>query len=319
MAAQPLGIAPTAKTRAAALSIASNSALIILKVAAGTLTGSVALLTEALHSVTDLVASVVAFFSIRKADEPADESHPYGHEKLEDLAAAIEGFLILVGCGVIIFEAVRSLVRGPDVHTIGIAIGVLAISVVVNLIVAGRLSRTAKETDSPALAADAAHLSTDAATSAGVLVGLVLVAVTGWDWLDPVVALAVVAAIAVAGVRILARSSRVLVDEALPIDELDAVREEVVAFGDRGVAGYHALRARRAGARRYVDLHLQFHAGTTLEGAHHTAHELQEAIRARLGGADVLIHLEPQDRVRPGTEVPPGGRREPRNRSSTSG
>lgn len=304
MAAQPLGIAPTAKTRAAALSIASNSALIILKVVAGTLTGSVALLTEALHSVTDLIASVVAFFSIRKADEPADESHPYGHQKLEDMAAAIEGFLILVGCGVIVFEAVRSLVRGPNVHTLGIGIAVLGVSVVVNLIVSRRLYQRAKATDSPALAADAAHLTTDAVTSVGVLVGLILVVVTGWDWLDPVVALAVVAAIATTGVRILARSSRVLIDEALPAHELDAVRNEVLAFGDRGIAGFHELRARRAGARRYVDLHVQFHAGTTLEGAHRTAHELQDAIRERLGGADVLIHLEPQDRVRPGTEVP---------------
>jgi cation diffusion facilitator family transporter len=308
MAARPLDTAPTlppdAKTRAAALSIASNSALIILKVAAGTLTGSVALLTEALHSVTDLVASVVAFFSLRKADVPADESHPYGHEKLEDLAAAIEGVLILVGCGVIVFEAVRSLIRGPHVQTLGIGIAVLGISVVVNVVVSRRLHRRAKETGSPALAADASHLSTDAATSAGVLLGLVLVAVTGWEWLDPVVALTVVVAIAVAGVRILARSSRVLVDEALPADELTAVREAVLGFGDRGVAGFHALRARRAGARRYVDLHVQFRAGTTLERAHRTAHELQDAIRARLGGADVLIHLEPQDSVRPGSEVP---------------
>lgn len=305
MAAQPIGTPSTVKTRAAALSIASNSALIILKVVAGALTGSVALLTEALHSVTDLVASVVAFFSIRKADEPADESHPYGHAKIEDMAAAIEGFLILVGCGVIIFEAVRNLIRGPSVHTIGIGIAVLGLSVVVNVVVSTVLSRRAKLTESPALAADAAHLRTDAATSAGVLVGLVMVALTGWDWLDPVVALGVVAAIAVAGVRILARSSRVLVDEALPVDELEAVREEVLSFGDRGVAGFHALRARRAGARRYVDLHVQFHAGTTLERAHRTAHELQDAIERRLRGADVLIHLEPRDRVRPGTEVPP--------------
>jgi len=298
-------VAPS-KSSAAALSIASNSALILLKVVAGTLTGSVALLSEALHSSIDLVASIVAFFSVRKADVPADESHPYGHEKIEDMAAAIEGMLILVGCGVIGFEAVRALVRGSEVHSLGIGVAVLALSVVVNLAVARHLAGRARATGSPALAADAAHLRTDAATSGGVLVALAVVSETGWEWLDPVVALLVAVAILVAGVRILARSSRVLVDEALPEDELEAIRAAIMTFGDRGVAGFHALRARRAGSRRYVDLHVQFRSGTTLEGAHRTAHQLQDAIRGRLLGADVLIHLEPEDRVRPGTEIDRG-------------
>jgi cation diffusion facilitator family transporter len=293
------------KTAAAALSVASNSALIILKAIAGTITGSVALLTEALHSATDLVASVVAFFSVRKADLPADESHPYGHEKIEDMAAAIEGMLILVGCGLITFEAVRNLVRGAEVERLGVGLAVLGLSVVVNFVVSANLRRRAAATGSPALAADAAHLRTDMATSAGVLVALALVTATGWDWLDPVVALVVAAAIAGAGVRILARSSRVLVDEALPDDELEAIRDVVVAFAGRGIVGFHALRARKAGARRHVDLHVQFRSGTTLEDAHRTAHELQDAIRRRLGGADVLIHLEPEDRVRPGEEIAP--------------
>jgi divalent metal cation (Fe/Co/Zn/Cd) transporter len=115
----------------------------------------------------------------------------------------------------------------------------------------------------------------------------------------------VAAAVASAGIRILWRSSRVLVDEALPDDELEAIREVVVAFGERGIVGFHALRARQAGAHRHVDLHVQFRSGTTLEDAHRTAHELQDAIRRRLGDADVLIHLEPEDRVRPGEEIAP--------------
>jgi cation diffusion facilitator family transporter len=292
------------KTRAAALSIGSNTALILLKAIAGTVTGSVALLTEALHSATDLVASVVAFFSVRAADAPADESHPYGHEKIEDMAAAIEGILILVGCGVIAFEAIRSLVRGPHVERLGIGVAVLGVSIVVNLVVSQALRRRARRTRSPALSADAAHLTTDMATSAGVLVALVIAMVTGWDWIDPAIALVVAAVIAVAGVRIFTRSSRVLVDEALPDPELDEIREVVASFAERGIVGFHELRGRQAGARRHVDLHVQFRAGTTLEDAHRTAHELQDAISARLGGdADVLIHLEPHHRVRPGEEV----------------
>jgi cation diffusion facilitator family transporter len=293
------------KTRAAALSIASNAILIALKLAAGAITGSVAILTEAMHSSIDLVASFVAYFSVREADKPADAEHPYGHAKIENLAAAIEAMLILVGSGVIIYAAVRSLANGPEVHSLGIGIVVIAISIVVNVIVSTRLARRARETDSPALEGDAAHLRTDAATSGAVLLGLVLVQITGATWLDPVIALVVAAAIVYAGVKLLARASRVLVDEALPPEELDAVREAIAAFGPRGVCGYHKLRARRAGSRRYVDLHVQFTSGTTLEDAHATAHALQDAIRARLRGSDVLIHLEPEGSVHPGTEISP--------------
>jgi cation diffusion facilitator family transporter len=296
-----------AKSRAAALSIASNSVLIALKLVAGAITGSVAILTEAIHSSIDLIASVVAFVSVRKADEPADEDHPWGHAKIENLAAAIEGMLILVGSGIIVYESVRTLVRGSHVDDLGIGIAVVAISVVANVVVSGVIARRARETGSPALEGDAAHLRTDAATSAGVLVGLVVVQATGARWLDPVIALVVAAAIVVAGVRLLTRSSRVLVDEALPADELEAIRAIVVEFGPRGVAGFHKLRARRAGARNHVDLHVQFRAGTTLEEAHATAHALQDAIARRLRDADILIHLEPEDRVRPGTEID-GGR-----------
>jgi len=297
--------AGTVKTRAAALSIASNAILIALKLAAGAVTGSVAILTEAMHSSIDLIASFVAYFSVREADKPADAEHPYGHAKIENLAAAIEAMLILVGSGVIIYAAVRSLANGPEVHSLGLGIGVIGVSIVANVVVSTVIARRARETDSPALEGDAAHLRTDAATSGAVLLGLVFVQLTGATWLDPVIALAVAAAIVFAGVRLLARASRVLVDEALPPEELDAVRDAIAEFGPCGVCGYHKLRARRAGSRRYVDLHVQFTSGTTLEAAHATAHALQDAIRQRLRGADVLIHLEPEESVHPGTEIRP--------------
>jgi len=297
--------APPGRTPAAALSIVSNSILIALKLAAGAITGSVAVLTEAMHSTIDLVASIVAFVSVRKAVMPADQDHRYGHEKIENLAAAIEGMLILVGAGVIVYESVRRLVNPAPVDSLGIGIGVIAFSMVANVAVSAFIARRARQTDSAALEGDAAHLRTDALTSAGVLVGLVLFQVTGEPWIDPVVALLVALAIVVAGVRILTRSSRVLVDEALPPEELSEIESAVMAFGSRGVAGFHQLRTRRAGAQRYVDLHVQFRTGTTLEAAHATAHALQAEIRSRLRNADVLIHIEPGDRVRPGTEIPP--------------
>jgi cation diffusion facilitator family transporter len=290
------------KLRAAALSIASNLALIVLKLVAGAVTGSVAVITEAVHSGIDLIASFVAYVSVGKAGEPADEEHRYGHEKIEHLAAAIEGMLILVGSGIIAFESVRRLIDGGTVEHLGFGIAVVGFSAVANLAVSAVIARTARTTASPALAADAAHLRTDAYTSLAVLAGLTLVELTGADWLDPVVALLVAGAIVAAGVRLLMGSSRVLVDEALPEDERAAIHAQVVAFAARGVVGYHQLRTRRAGPRRYVDLHLQFESGTSLEQAHEIAHAIQDAITARLHGADVLIHLEPADRVRPGTE-----------------
>lgn len=294
-AAGLIGAAPVArrKSRAAALSIASNATLIVLKIAAGAVTGSIAIVTEAIHSSIDLLASMVAFVSVRKAEEPADASHPYGHAKVENLAAAIEGMLILVGAGIIVYEASRRLAAGAELESLGIGIAVIAFSGVANVAVSTYLYRQARITDSPALEGDAAHLRTDALTSFGVLGALVLIQLTGIEAFDSIAALAVAAAIVFAGVRILTRSSRVLVDEALPAEELAAVRAAIEGHGAPEVAGFHKLRARRAGSRRHIDLHVQFRPGTTLERAHAISHELQGEIRARLPRADVLIHLEP--------------------------
>lgn len=282
------------KSGAAALSIASNSVLIVLKLVAGAITGSIAIITEAIHSLIDLLASVVAFVSVRKADEPADADHPYGHEKVESLAAAIEGMLILVGAAVIVYEATRRLVAGAEVDALGIGIAVMGISVVANLIVSTILSRQARAHESHALEGDAAHLRTDALTSAGVLAGLAIVELTGVVAFDSITALLVAVAIVGAGLRILRRSSGVLVDEALPGEEMDRIEAAIAAARTPEVAGYHKLRARRAGRRRYIDFHVQYRSGTSLERAHDLAHAMRDEIEAKLPRCEVLIHVEPQ-------------------------
>lgn len=288
------------KSRAAGFSIASNAALIVLKVVAGVVTGSIAILTEAVHSAIDLLASVVAFFSVRKAEEPPDPSHPYGHEKVENLTAALEGVLILVGAAIIIYESIHRLITPSSVTTLGLGIAVVAVSAAANFAVSAYLYRQAGLTGSPALEGDAAHLRTDAFTSLGVLLGLVLVKVTGAARFDPITALVIAAAIVWSGVRIVNRSSRVLVDEALPVEELEVVRQTIEDYDAPEVSGFHKLRARQAGSRRHIDLHVQFREGTTLERAHEVSHELQGAISKRLRDADVLIHLEPENH--PGLE-----------------
>jgi cation diffusion facilitator family transporter len=306
-ATAPAGaVGRVSKPAAAAVSIASNSVLIGLKLAAAAITGSVAILSEALHSMIDLVASVVAFVSVRRADEPADVEHPYGHEKLESLAASIEGMLILVGAALIVYEAVHRLASGAEVEKLGIGIAVLGFSAVANVFVSLFLRRQARRHSSPALAGDAAHLGTDALTSVGVLVGLALVQITGADAIDSAVAIAVAIVIVASGVRIMRRSASALVDEAPPPAEMDRI--EAVVARKRGeapeIVGYHKLRARTAGRRRYIDLHLQFRTGTTLERAHELAHELRDAIEADLGNAEVLIHVEPESSRRDPSQLP---------------
>jgi cation diffusion facilitator family transporter len=286
------------KSGAAALSIASNALLIAIKLAAGAITGSIAILTEAIHSLIDLVASVVAFVSVRKADEPADADHPYGHEKVESLAATIEGLLILVGAGIIVYEATHRLVVGAEVETLGVGIAVMGFSVLANLAVSSVLSRQARIHESPALAGDAAHLRADAATSAGVLLGLVVVAITGNAAFDSITALIVSGAIVAAGIRIVRHSSGVLVDEALPGEEMDRIESAIATARTPEVVGYHKLRARRAGRRRYIDLHVQYRSGTSLERAHELTHAMRDSIEAAIPNAEVLIHAEPESSLR---------------------
>jgi cation diffusion facilitator family transporter len=286
------------KSGAAGLSIASNSILIALKLAAGAITGSIAIITEAIHSLIDLVASVIAFISVRKADEPADEEHLYGHEKVENLAANFEGILILVGAAVIVYEATHRLAVGSSVESLGVGIAVMGFSVVANLVVSGVLYRQAQAHESPALEGDAAHLRTDAMTSAGVLVGLGLVEITGAAAFDSITALIVAAAIVSAGINIIRRSSGALVDEALPDSEMDRIEQAIATARTPDVAGYHKLRARRAGRRRHIDFHVQYRSGTTLERAHELAHEMRASIEAEIPQAEVLIHVEPETSYR---------------------
>lgn len=290
------------KSAAAAVSVASNTILIGFKIVAGALTGSIAILTEAIHSGVDLIASVVAFASVRKSDQPPDDEHPFGHGKIENLAAAIEGMLLIVGAGIILFESTKRLVGDPEVERLGFGIAVMGISLVANIGVSEFLYRRARQTHSEALAADAAHLRADAATSAAVLLGLVLVQVTGYAKIDAIMAIVVSAAIVAAALRIFNESSRVLVDESLPEEELRAVRKVIECNPSPELVGYHRLRARGGKTWRHVDLHVQFRDDTPLERAHAIGHELEDGIRDQLGRADVLIHIEPQSEAEMGED-----------------
>jgi cation diffusion facilitator family transporter len=286
------------KADAARLSVASNGGLILLKLVAGLVTGSVAILSDAIQSVMDLVASVITLFSVRQAELPPDAGHRYGHEKLEDLSAAVEALLLLAGAAVIAVQAIHRLIAGGSVDHVGLGLAVVAVAAVVNACVSRHLARVATETGSAALAADGAHLRTDAVVSVGVLLALVLTAATGAEWIDATVGLIVAAVIVVTALRILLSSGRRLIDESLPADEMAVLTDVVESFVGGAVVGYHDLRARHSGASHHVDLHLQFREGTTLREAHLVSHDLQDAVTSRLPNTSVLVHIEPADRVR---------------------
>ena len=286
------------KSSAAGVSILYNIALIALKVAVGVITGSVAIISEALHSIMDLVAAVVAFVSVRKADEPADAEHPYGHAKLEHLAAAFEGFLLIVASLVIVIEAIRRLESGAEVESVGLGIGVIVFSIVGSALVASFLFRQSRKHDSPALQGDATHLQADSLSSVAVLVGLILVKLTGNSAFDSIVAILIAVWIAYTGGRITWRSVMDLMDSAPPPEEMDAIEKMIASNRPPEMVGYHKLRARKAGSRRYIEMHVQFRRGTTLERAHEMAHDLRDAIECEMDKSEVLIHVEPESSLK---------------------
>jgi cation diffusion facilitator family transporter len=283
------------KSRAAATSIASNAVLIAFKLTVGILSGSIAIISEALHSGSDLVAALIAFWSVRQAAAPPDERHQYGHEKVENLSGVIEALLIIAAAGVIIYEGVVKIIGGPELDHVWLGIGVMVVSGLVNLYVSRLvLYPVARRTESAALEADAAHLLTDVYTSFGVAGGLLLVQITGWPYFDPVFAILVAVLIIHTGYRLVVDSTRVLLDETLPEEELEEIRRCVREHRGDLIAGYHKLRARRAGSRRHVDLHVIVDERLTVKEAHDVAEHIEADIRDCIPNTDVLVHIEPR-------------------------
>jgi len=282
------------RSRTVLLSISSNALLLTVKLAAGVMTGSVSILSEAVHSATDLVASIVAFMAVRSSDSPPDESHNYGHGRFENLAGIFEGVILLGVGGWVIFGAVNGIVNGAELELLVLGIGVMALSAVVNLFVSSWLLRVARETDSRALEAEGYNLRTDVWGAAGVALGLLAALATDWTILDPIIAGLIGLVILWTALGLISGSTRVLLDESLPEEEL-AVIERVIEDeieNEEAVRGFHKLRARKSGPQRHVDFHLQLRAQTTLEEAHKISDSLEERIGRNLPNTDILIHLE---------------------------
>ena len=281
------------KTRAAWLSIAANAALIAFKLVVGLLSGSIGVISEAAHSATDLVAAAIALVSVREAARPADPRHRYGHEKVENLSALIEGAIIFAAAIIIVVEAVLHLVSGEKLDHVWLGVGVMLVSAGVNGASALYVSRAARRTASPALEADAAHHLTDVYTSLGVAGGLALALATGHTFFDPLLAIAVAVLIIWTAWSIVSPSTRVLLDEALPDGELGLVRATVAEHRGELIIGYHKLRARHAGAKHLIDLHVTVPGNMTVARAHEIAEHIERDIAERLPNTEVLVHIEP--------------------------
>lgn len=287
------------KTRVALLSVISNTALVLMKLVVGILIGSVSVISEAIHSGMDLVAAVIAWFSVRTSSKPADDDHPFGHGKIENVSGTVEAMLILLAAGWIIYEAVQKFIHPHPVEAAFWGVGVMLVSTVTNTIVSQILFRVSGETDSVALQADAWHLRTDVYTSAGVMTGLALIWLGEWilpgydlNWLDPACAIVVALLIVKAALDLTVQSARDLLDANLPGAEEARIRDLIEE--QRGtVRGYHYLRTRKAGHFRFVEFHVQVDRDMTVEKSHRLAQALSAAIKERLPHATVTIHIEP--------------------------
>lgn len=288
------------KENAAMLSVASNTFLVLFKVLVGFAIGSVSIISEAIHSGVDLLAAVIAMFSVKTSSVPADERHPFGHGKIENLSGFVEALLIFGAAFWIIFEALKKLNAPQAMENVGWGVGVMLFSAVMNFIVSQKLFKVGKEADSIALQADAWHLRTDVYTSAGVMFGLTIIwlghkffADPNIYWVDPVAAILVAALIMRVAYRLTVDALSGLVDVQLPREEENFIRSMISV--EKAVYGFHQLRTRKAGHVRFVEFHIKVDPQMSVHDSHGITRILKKNIRARFPESTITIHIEPCD------------------------
>jgi cation diffusion facilitator family transporter len=277
------------KIKVARLSILSNSFLICIKLIVGLISGSVSIISEAIHSSMDLLASFIALFSVKISDTPADKEHPYGHGKFENISGVIEALLIFVAAVWIVIEAIKKLVENKPIESIGLGFIVMFVSALVNFIVSRQLYKVAKETESIALEADALHLKADVYTSIGVGVGLFLIWITGLHYLDPIVAILVAVFILFESFQLLKNAFFPLVDSAMAEDEVQIMMD---ILRNRSLR-YHDLKTRKAGHFRFAEIHLEMPEDLSLKDVHNVCDEIENEMKSKIKNLQINIHAEP--------------------------
>ena len=282
------------KKLVAGLSITSNIILSVLKIITGILSGSLSIISEAIHSISDLFASMLTFFSVIKSSKPADNDHPYGHGKYEDMAGFIEGVLIILASFFIIFEAAKKIIFGIDADSENIlGITVMSIAVVLNIIVSSLLFKVAKESNSISLYADGEHLRTDVYSSFGVLIGLILIKITGHIVLDPVIAILVAVVIFKTGYNISKKACSNLLDHSLPEKDNSEIKKIIKAHSDCVKLKRGSLKARQVGPSKDIDMILQFPQDTSICECHKICDDIEMHIRSLYPNCSISIHSEP--------------------------
>lgn len=284
------------KRFAAILSIISNSSLIILKFVAGVISGSIGIISEAIHSSSDLLASVITFFSVSESSKPADDDHQFGHGKYEDFTSFIEGSLIILAAFYIVYESLKKILFSLYVEVdANVGLVVMFISVLANAFVSAYLFKVAKKTGSTALYADGEHLRTDIYSSLAVFIGLILVKTTGNHIFDPIVAIAVAVIIFIAGFKICERAKESLLDTSLSEEENRQIREIAVSYVQDGVKALKQLRTRKAGLKKNIEITLVVEKTMQISTSHELCDRIEAEIDEKLNNTDISIHLEPND------------------------
>ena len=284
----------TEKKLIAGLSITSNAIIIILKLIAGSISGSISIISEAIHSMSDFLASVLTFFAVMKSSEPADKTHPFGHGKYEDMSGFIEGGLIIFAGMFIIWEACKKLFFHQTIEVdTSLGIAVMLFAVVANIIVSTYLFKVAKKSDSVSLHADGEHLRTDVYSSLGVLLGLVLIKLTGVAILDPIIAILVAIFVLKAGFEISKETLNNLLDGTLPIEDIETIKEIIKTYNNSCLRGFKNLKARRSGPLKDIEITMLFPKDMTISECHKICDEIESLLKQRLGNCDILIHAEP--------------------------
>jgi len=279
---------------AARLSLIVILGLVAVKVAVAIITGSLSLLAQGIDSSLDLLAVTITLIAVRFAIKPADQEHPFGHGKLENVAAIVQGILVLAAGGAIIVSAIQRIITGTTVELTEAGIGVMLVSIVASIFLSRHLLRVARTEDSAALEANAHNIAVDVYSATAVLVGLALIYFTGFSIIDPIIALLVALFILKVAYDIFRRSFSELIDVKLPEDEEEIIRESITEHSTELVE-FHKLRTRKSGNQRYIDLHMVMPSNASVEEAHQLADHLESDIRTKLSRAHVTIHIEPCD------------------------
>jgi cation diffusion facilitator family transporter len=289
------------KKRAASISLGYNVTLTLLKLAAAVLTGSVSLLSEAIHSATDIVASGIAMISVRAAAAPPDEEHPYGHGKIESLAGFGESILLLLIVFYVIFESVQRLIRGSEVQNLDVGVWIMAFSAVTSFLVSRHVHKIAVQSRSLALQSNSQHLLVDCVTSVGVLVALLVAKFTGWTQADPIFAIGLAGWMAFGAWRLSKQAFDQLVDRSLTDEDIKKIHEVVESHP--GILSFHRLRTRLSGNMRNIDFHIVVPEEWSVTQAHDVADALEKRIAEGLSPAAVVIHVDPFDATKVAREI----------------